>query len=94
MKKTNKTKKYDYVVDLSKIKTLSDVYPCWAFTRHRAGLVLSDEELADICLEVMYETYPICCVPVTVNWVELETKKTPWYKRAWNWLTKPFRKNK
>ena len=21
-------------------------------------------------------------------------KKQPWYKRAWNWITKPFRKNK
>lgn len=21
-------------------------------------------------------------------------KKDPWYKRAWNWITKPFKKNK
>lgn len=21
-------------------------------------------------------------------------KKTPWYKKAWNWITKPFKKNK
>lgn len=92
-KKTNKTKKYDYVVNLSKIKHIDDINPCWAFARHRAGLPLSDDELADICMSVLEDIVPPV-IAINICNCEDTTKNTPWYKRVWNWLTKPFKKNK
>ena len=83
--------KYSYVVDLSTIETLEDVAPMWAFAKHKAGLALTDDELAEICAYTYREIGPKVTV---VKMCECKCKKQPWYKRFWHWLTKPFKKNK
>lgn len=93
MKKTSKTQKYSYIVNLDDIKVLSDIAPIWAFAKHEAGLALSNEELADICSYVFNEFGPKITVVID-NTCNCPCKRAPWYKRLWRWLTKPFRKNK
>lgn len=91
MKKTIKNKKYSYIVDLRDIERLEDIAPTWAFAKQKAGLALTDDELAEICAYV-YDTFgPKITV---VNMCNCPCKKLPWYKRFWRWLTKPFKKNK
>lgn len=94
MKKISKKQKYSYIVDLRNIKTLSDIAPMWAFAKHEAGLALSDEELSDICAYVYDEFMPKITVVINEKCGCKCCKNTPWYKRFWNWLTKPFKKNK
>ena len=81
MKKT--TKKFDYIVDLTKIEHLSEIAPTFALAKHSAHLPLTDEELADICIAVLDEFQP----KVTVAYVcKCNQKKPNIFKRFWNWL--------
>lgn len=83
MKKT--TKKFDYIVDLTKIEHLSDIAPTFALAKHSAHLPLTDEELTDICIAVLDEFRP----KVTVAYVcecKCNQKKPNIFKRFWNWL--------
>lgn len=90
MKKIN-TKKYSYIVDYDKIEVMNDIDAVWALAKQEAGLPLTNSELGSIVLH-SYEAFG---PKVTVQVYSCRcTKKTPWYKRVWNFLTKPFKKNK
>ena len=83
MKKIAK-KKYSYIVNLDNIEVLDDIAPVFALAKHKAGLALTDDELADICVYMIDAFGPRVCV---VN-CACGKKKLPWYKRFWRWLTR------
>lgn len=93
-KKTTKNKvKPAYKADITNCETVNDVKLAFALAKHNAKLSLTDDNLETIInavLDEFMEQYPM----VTVVNCECYCKKTPWYKRFWNWLTKPFKKNK
>lgn len=86
MKKSTKEFKPTYVVNIDEIEYLEDIPSVWALAKQDAGLPLTDEELTDICVRVCREMRPIITV-VGCN-CDCVTKKEPWYKRFWNWLTR------
>lgn len=91
MKNTNKTKKYSYIVNCDDIEVLADIEPVWALAKHGAGLPITDDELTAIIVRA----YELNGPKMTVQICQCTRKKaTPWYKRVWNFLTKPFKKNK
>lgn len=93
MKKIKK-QKYSYIVDMSEIESLDDIAVVFALSKHNAGLTLSDNELFDIIEWTALKCAPVikvCLVDCTCKCAKEEKK--PWYKRFWNWLTKPFKKD-
>ena len=89
MKKTNKKQKYSYIVDCDKIKVMNDIDFVWAMSKQKAGLAITEDELSDIIVRLFELFRPK--MEVFVHSCSC-TKKTPWYKRVWNFLTKPFKK--
>ena len=87
-KNTKKTFKPSYKVDIDKIETLNDIDLAFGLSKQKAGLAISDKELAAICTDVCDHFCPKTTVVICNCKQE---KKLPWYKRFWNWLT---RKNK
>lgn len=84
-----KTKKPAFVVNVNDIEYLEDVDVVFGLAKQDAGLPISDDELIAICLFTWKHMGPRFII------VECKCgKKTPWYKRFWNWVTKPFKKNK
>lgn len=83
-KAVKSTKKTEVFVNLTNYETIDDVYFAYGLGKHNAGLPLTDSELLamiDFCSTVtVIEKAPIVCY--------LCEKRTPWYKRFWNWLTR------
>ena len=91
MKKTIKTDKCTYTVDFNDIETLDDIDYAFAKGKQKAGLPLTEKELMDIVEWFIDQLKPVVkmvCVSVE------EAKKTPWYKRVWNWVKGLFKKKK
>lgn len=98
------TPKKTIVVNLCDVKTVGDLLFNIAIGKCNAGVVITEDELmatyakgAADAAEFMTKVYDFAgmlkdtiktCVDV---WTE---KKTPWYKKLWNKITKPFKKNK
>lgn len=94
-----------YTVDITKCENGLDVKVAFALGKHNAGLPLKDEDIFAICEYVVNKTsaeyenvfhilLSILFYSMEGQIVEPIKKKTPWYKRFWNWMTKPFKKNK
>ena len=92
-KNINNEVKPTYIVDLTNCETLQDAEFAFACTKFEAGVPLSENNLdaiIDKTVEVVTSQLPV----LTVCKCECICEKAPWYKRFWNWLTKPFKKNK
>lgn len=84
MKKSIKENKPAFIVDATKIKSLSDIDVAFGLAKQDAGLPISNEELAAICKDVCDHFATMITI---VDCSNCECKKKPWYKRFWNWLT-------
>lgn len=80
IKKTaKKAPKLDLIINATNCVNENDVYDAYIDAKVRAGKVITPEELkfvkdnADIFVDIY-------------NFYGIECKKTPWYKRFWNWL--------
>lgn len=99
MKKiTKKAVKPAYIVDITKCKTVDDVKLAFAKTKFNAGVPLSGDNLMAIVFEGI-ELYQEMLnkelsnnLDIICEFLATEQPKLPWYKRAWNWLKKPFTK--
>lgn len=81
------TKKPAYIVNVDAIEHLDDIDTVFGLAKHNAGLPISDDELASICYSMIEQ------FGTKIFIVDCKCD-TPWYKRFWNWVTKPFKKNK
>lgn len=95
MKNTKETKatKPTIVVDLTKVETTNDIADAFITAKVNAGVALTKADLATakaiIADRIFSELNEI------IKLVEKRVaKKQPWYKRAWNWVKKPFTKKK
>lgn len=104
---TKKSTKYTFIADLTNAHDPEDVKFEFIRGKAKAGVKLTDEEImwlvklgSKITLEAIEESMtkmkPVACFDnVDANKVKkivkILTKKEPWYKRFWNWIT---RKNK
>lgn len=86
-KKTNKKlQKFDLLINCTACETSTDVYNAYIDAKIAAGKAITKDEAEMI--ENRNPQFVCYCSPVVF------TVKTPWYKRFWNWVTKPFKKNK
>lgn len=92
-KNIKKEVKPAYIVDLTNCETLQDVEFAFACEKFEAGIPLTEgnlDAIIDKTIEVTTAHMPV----ITVCECKCVCKKTPWYKRVWNFLMKPFKKNK
>lgn len=104
---TKKSTKYTFIADLTNAHDPEDIKFEFIRGKAKAGVKLTDEEIMwlvklgskitlDAIEESMTKMKPVACFDnVDANKVKkivkILTKKEPWYKRFWNWIT---RKNK
>ena len=94
--KTKKTKKPAYIVDLTKCINGDDVKFAFIKARAIAGDKIKPEEFDFIVEAVMFDTFAFVISAETsfikqfINFLDKieKPKKLPWYKRAWNWITR------
>lgn len=101
MKKNNTSKKIKFVVDLTNVNDCDEVKLAFIRAKVFGGVKITKDEFDFIvafgakmalrAIDVMLERYigkaSTQATPETPNKSE---KKTPWYKRFWNWIKKPF----
>ena len=103
-KNTKKTVKPTYVVDLTDIEGPEDVTIEFIAAKVRAGISITDKEFmytlgygaitAFEAVENFYFNHTTCIEDDKLAEKLLKeikksiTKKTPWYKRFWNWITR------
>jgi CTP:phosphocholine cytidylyltransferase-like protein len=101
---TKKSTKYTFIADLTNAHDPEDVKFEFIRGKAKAGVKLTDEEImwlvklgSKITLEAIEESMtkmkPVACFDnVDANKVKkivkILTKKEPWYKRFWNWITR------
>lgn len=82
-KKTNKKVNPAFTVDISKCQDANDMLLAFAYAKQEAGLPITNEELDAIIddnMIIVVLAKRICDCNCS--------KKKPWYKRFWNWLTR------
>ena len=107
IKKTAKTVKKDkkeLYVNLYAIKDIDDLYFNFAIGKCNANIPNTSIELVTIYTRGLNDAFEFAtsvinlagCVNSTIDKVAaiVEEKKTPWYKKFWNKITNPFRRNK
>jgi hypothetical protein len=80
IKKTvKKAPKLDMIINCVGCETESDVYDAYIDAKARAGKQITTEDLKFVRdnANIFVDVY---------NFYEIKCKKTPWYKRFWNWL--------
>lgn len=102
-KKTTKAVKPVFTVDLTEAEDSFDAMLAFAWARFDAKLPLSKEDLLVIVISELYDFVDGAALATVIakevfsgfcEKCERCEKKTPWYKKVWNWITKPFRKKK
>lgn len=104
---TKKSTKYTFIADLTQAENPEDVKFEFIRGKAKAGVKLTDDEImwlvklgSKITLEAIDESMAKMKPVATFSDVDgkkiekiikILTKKEPWYKRFWNWIT---RKNK
>jgi len=93
MKKTvKKTKKPEILVNAYDVKTANDIRENVTYAKVRAGKAITEDELDDAILneilKVAEATADIMVTACAIAPCFFTKKKTPWYKRFWNWLTR------
>lgn len=67
------------------------------------SLIFYGVEMTADCIEKAVEKICSTCICINNNEAVKDIlsvltsksgEKTPWYKKVWNWITKPFKKNK
>lgn len=87
VKNTKKQTKPAFVVDITNANTVQDVACAIANAKLDAGIMLTKENINALINDAV-DKYATEYIPDCVfiydccNW----SKKTPWYKRFWNWL--------
>lgn len=105
MKNTvKKTKKPTFVVDLTNAQTYEDVKIAFICAKAANGKITDTEVtnlinfganmVLDYVAAIEDERSRIAKGILKIVNKAFNEKKDPWYKRAWRWITKPFRKNK
>ena len=99
----------NYIVDLTKVESCDDIKLSFIRGKALAGIKLTEGEFryiirygAEIAMDTI-ENFVNQQKAIVFPDVDMETAekvmkilqgKKPWYKRFWNWITKPFKKNK
>ena len=96
MKKTNKTFKPAYIVDMTDVKNADELALAFVIAKVNAGVAITGNELKNtieyFANQIADEAAnTIAAVIASVAMFEAEKIKRPWYKRFWRWIT---RKNK
>lgn len=74
MKKSTKTFAPEFYVDLTNAYTTEDIVKAFKTAKEAAGIVNDNNDwLIDASITII---------------VPKEEKKSPWYKRFWNWITR------
>lgn len=99
MKKNTKKTKPTFVVDLSNVESVEDVKIAFIEAKAKAGVPVTMNELLayvriglKIAAELEKENMTLIENDELANKMlklikKYENKKTPWYKRFWNWVT-------
>ena len=100
MKKSTKKTKPTFVVDLTNATSVEDVKIAFVEAKVKAGVPITmNELLAYVRIGLDIATELQNCNVTIIESDELalkmlklikkyENKKTPWYKRFWNWITR------
>ena len=97
MKKTNKTFKPAYTVDMTKASTAEDLFLEFVIAKVNAGIAITGEELKHVVEHFVDDaidkatTIATTLITTAIILDNSGEKKLPWYKRFWNWI---IRKNK
>ena len=101
IKKTAKVKRPKYVIDMTNAANMNDVIANFIGQKISNGMKLTDSDISTIMSIVtdiiLKDLMPDDCSAIvkdggvyrkcTAERVEVKAKK-PWYKRAWNWITR------
>lgn len=99
-KVTKKDNRKELVVNLSNVNDIDDLYFNYAIGKCNAGIPLNNLEFTTIYRRGLNDAYTFAiemfnvmsCLNAACN--EEQKKDEPWYKKVWNKITSPFKKNK
>lgn len=94
-KKNRTSKKPMFIVDLTNVDDARDVVFEFTMGKVRAGLPITENELMSAINYSIDYTLSILSDAIVIGTTfcgmcENCKKQTPWYKRVWNWIKKPF----
>lgn len=102
-KKTTKKVKPAFIVDLTWAETSSDVMLAFANARFKAHIPLEERDYDIIVITATFEAQEVVNEIIS-SMIDAQTlmlnsicaacsmHEKPWYKRLWDWITKPFKK--
>lgn len=103
VKPVNKTKK-ELFVNFCDINDIDDLYFYFALGKTNAGISINRLEFESIYKRGLNDAYTIAidfvnvlnntCNTFSEAFDKYQKMNLPWYKKLWNKITKPFKKNK